>query len=139
MAYATLSDLVDAFDEVEVLQLSDRDDDGTADADVIALVQERSQSLIDGYLRGRYSLPLSAPYPAVILGIDCDLQRYFLCDNAVSDRIKDGYDAAMMLLKDIASGKVLLPLAVATSGDISGGVTLSAPTRVFSRDTLAGF
>lgn len=78
MAYATISDLIDAFDEVEVLQLADRDDDGTADADVIALVQERSQSLIDGYLRARYALPLSAPFPAIILGIDCDLQRYFL-------------------------------------------------------------
>jgi phage gp36-like protein len=139
MAYATLSDLIDAFDEVEVLQLSDRDDDGTADADVIALVQDRSQSMIDGYLRGRYSLPLSAPYPAVILGIDCDLQRYFLCDNAVSDRVADAYSAAMTMLKDIAAGKLLLSVAAATSGDVSGGVAFSAPARVFSRDTMAGF
>lgn len=139
MAYATLSDLIDAFDEVEVLQLADRDDDGTADADVIALVQERSQSLIDGYLRARYALPLSAPFPAIILGIDCDLQRYFLCDNAASDRIADAYDAAMSMLKDIAAGKLILSVAAATSGDISGGVTYSAPARVFSRDTLAGF
>jgi phage gp36-like protein len=139
MAYATISDLIDAFDEVEVLQLADRDDDGTADADVIALVQERSQSLIDGYLRARYALPLSAPFPAIILGIDCDLQRYFLCDNAASDRIADAYDAAMSMLKDIAAGKLLLSVAAATSGDISGGATYAAPARVFSRDTLAGF
>ena len=139
MAYASLTDLIDAFDEVEVLQLADRDDDRVADPDVIASVQGRTQSLIDGYLSGRYALPLDPPYPPVIVGIDCDLQRYFLSDNQASDRVMDGYNKSMDLLKAINAGKVLLSLPAPTAEDFAGTISVVAPDRIFTRDTMAGF
>lgn len=139
MAYATLGDLIDAFGEDEILQLADRQQLGIVDSDVVAAVANRSQSLIDGYLAGRYALPLVAPYPPIIIGLDADLQRYYLHDNAASERVIAGYQDAKRLLEHIQSGRVTLPLPTAASVDYSGDVVISGAVRVFSRATLAGF
>lgn len=139
MAYATLADLIAAFGEQEMLDLTDRDEDGVADAAVLASAQARAQSVIDGYLAGRYALPLAAPYPAALSGADADIQRYLLYDNEAPDRVKEAFGWAMNWLKDVASGKVALDLPAPVTGSYGGAAGYLAPERVWSADALAGF
>lgn len=138
MPYATQTDLEDAFGVAEIVQLADRDGDTVADAAFVAAVLARADSLIDGYLSGRYALPID-PIPVVLTATACDLARYWLYDDAAPDRIRSAYEDAIAWLKDVASGKVLLQLPAAAVGVSAGSPDWSAPERQFSADTLANF
>lgn len=64
MAYATQDELVDAAGGAAAfLQLTDIDDDGNADAGVIARAQAAAEGWINSFLGGRYALPVSNPTP----------------------------------------------------------------------------
>lgn len=139
MAYAELTDLIAAFGEEEILALADRDDDGVADATVIASAQSRSQSLIDGYLGGRYGVPVVSPYPVVLVGVDADIQRYLLYDNESPDRVKEAYQFAISWLRDVAAGRVVLTLPAPATGTAIGSAGFLAVERLWSPDTLVTF
>lgn len=63
MAYATQNDLVDAAGGAAAfLQLTDIDDDGVADADVVTRAQAAAEGWINSFL-GRYALPIASPTP----------------------------------------------------------------------------
>lgn len=139
MTYATLTHLEDAFGAVEIRQIADRDGSGTADAATITAVLDRADALIDGYLAGRYALPLVTPPPAII-ATACDLARYWLYDDAVPEQVRKRFEDALAWLKDVASGKVLLPLTAATAATSSiGSPEFDAPTRVWDANTLARY
>lgn len=139
MTYASATDLDDAYGESEMLQLSDRDGDGFADAAVVAAVLARADSLIDGYLATRYALPLTPPYPPVVVAIACELARYWLFDDAAPDRVKDGYDQAIAWLKDVSAGRAALMLPAAGEESLTGSPSWEAPDRLFTAATLSGF
>ena len=61
--------------------LSDSDSVGAAIADTVAEAE--------GYLAGRYSLPLPA-VPPVLVGRLCDMARYRLWREEASDEVPDG-------------------------------------------------
>jgi phage gp36-like protein len=138
MTYATQTDLEDAFGATEILQLADRDQDEVIDAGVIEAALARADSVIDGYLGGRYALPLATPFPPVIVATACDLARYWLHDDAATERVREGFEDAMAWLKDVAVGKVLLQLLAASANVAVGSPDGSAPDRTFdlSGETL---
>lgn len=139
MTYATQADLEDAFGASELVQIADRDGDSLPDPGFLAAVLERADSFIDGYLAGRYALPLDAPYPPVIVATACDLARYWLYDDAAPERVKEAFDAAVAWLKDISAGRALLQLPAATENADVGSPDYTASDRVFSADTLADY
>ena len=65
MGYVTQQQLVDRFGERLLLQVADRADPpaGTINADVVARALADTDAMIDGYLAGRYILPLAATPP----------------------------------------------------------------------------
>lgn len=138
MPYATQTDLEDAYGADEMLQLADRDRDGVADAGFIDAALNRADSLIDGYLAGRYALPV-APVPPVLTATACDLARYWLYDDAAPDRVRQAFEDAIAWLKDVAAGKVLLQLPAAEAGISAGSPDWDAPARMFTFDTLGLF
>ncbi len=50
MAYATVKDMVARFSELEVIQLTDRNQDGLIDEDVAAVALADATAEIDAYL-----------------------------------------------------------------------------------------
>lgn len=136
MAYATPADLDDAYGSVEILQLSERDGNGAA---VLTAVLARADSLIDGYLAGRYALPISPPIPPVLTAVACELARYWLFDDAAPERVKDGYDQAMAWLKDVAAGRFTLNAPLVGDESAAGSPAWRAPTRLFTAATLDRF
>lgn len=117
MAYCTEQNLIDRFGEAEIRQLSDRHNTGGIDSDVIARAIEDADGEINGYLGGRFTLPL-ANVPSVLVRVACDVARYYLYDDAASEQVTRRYTDARDFLK--AAGR----------GDISLGVDANgaAPT-----------
>lgn len=140
MTYASQQNLIDRFGEDELIQLTDRENLGAIDAAVVARALADADAEINGYLSTRYTLPLS-PVPAVLEKLACDIARYQLFENAVTEIVKQRYENAIRFLKDVAAGKVTL--GVDGNGDtaatISNSVQISSTTPVFRRSESDGF
>ena len=113
MNYCTTNDLIDRFGESELIALSDRDNTGSVDAQVVSAAIADASALIDGYLGGRYALPLSV-IPSVLPKLCGDIARFNLYDNAVPDVVQKRYDAAINFLKSVGKGEVRLGLSGTT-------------------------
>lgn len=123
MAYATPADLLAAFGAEELRLLADRDNDGEADAEVIAAALTNASAIIDGYIARAVTLPLPAA-PPVLVPYCCDIARYTLSGDREVEAVKARYDAAIRYLRDIAEGRAVL---AQTATDASGAtVTASA-------------
>lgn len=139
MPYATTQDLIDRFSEEELIQLTDRDSTGVIDADVLARALADTDGEIDGYLSGRYALPL-AEVPPVLVWVASDISRYHLYDDAAPDQVRTRYEDARRYLEKVADGKVQLGLP-ASSGlvTVTGTPEVDAPGRIFTGSTLEDF
>ena len=140
--YATRDMMVERFGEDELTELTDRDGSAGAIVDeVLNTALADATADIDGYLGGRYPLPL-AVVPKMLNRHACDLARYYLYDNRLD---KDHpaarrYAAAIRLLEQVAAGRVQLGLndqgeALETHDQAE---MQSQPT-VFGRDQSKGF
>jgi len=128
LSYITYLDLVIEFGEDEVIAISDRDRDGTADSGVIADAIAFAETHIDGYLREQYSVPL-AVCPANLKGMACDFARYRLYQDQPTQLVQNRYDVGCFYLKDVARG--LVQLAISDEQAVS--IAYSQPTSIFTR------
>lgn len=138
MAYCSEAELQARFGAVEVADLLDRDNSGAADTNALSSAQADADALVDGYLAGRYVVPLET-VPALILGISANLVRYILWGNNAPDEIRKRYEDSIARLKDIAAGKLNIPTEVLAASSDASGVEYYADDRVFTSDSLAGF
>jgi len=111
MAYCTEQDLITRYGEKELIQLTDKDNVGQLDLDVIESAIADADSLIDGYLGGRYGLPIK-PVPRALGRIACEICRYYLYENLASDEVKDRYNEAVKSLKAISKGEMSIGISV---------------------------
>lgn len=167
MPYATASDLLTRFDAAEIAQrvdrtvprvvsgellidvaatadLSDYTDEEVAQAGVAMIVVDRAlrdaTNTIDSYISGRYTLPLT-PAPPVLERICCDLARYYLYDDQVTDPVKQRADDCLKLLRDVQAGRVQLGADADTGAEpaSTGAAEIVSGARVWSRETSTGF
>lgn len=139
--YATETEFIEAFGlelSVELTNLENPEAD-TVDSTVMNRALTRATSLIDGYLSGRYSLPL-ATTPELLKTICLDIARYQLGHYGKESDARMRYDDAMRMLQQIANGTMQLGLpAVDAPATASGVPQYTAPDRIFTRDSLQGF
>lgn len=126
MSYAALSDFVAAFGEREATELTDVAGAGVPDAAVYAAAAADVDAEIDGYLSGRYVLPL-APVPRLVVRIACDMARYRLWREQASDEVRRRFEDARRLLEAIAAGRVRIGAAVPPRDGLTGGSMEVAP------------
>ena len=141
MTYATLDHLRDRYSERLLIDLTDRGDvpTGAIDAGVVERQLINTDAVIDGYIAGKYRLPL-AEVPPIVRDLAEQIAIYKLHPFDPPAKIKDDYEASMRQLRDIASGTVRLPIAgVEPSGRNDGGVRTSDRERPFSNENLHGF
>jgi phage gp36-like protein len=139
MPYATLQHLVERFSEHELIRISDRENTGAIDADVVAGKLADADAEIDGYLAGRYTLPLTT-VPEALRRIACDVARYHLYDDRVTEAVQKRYDDAIKFLRMVAKGEV--QLGVDTGGTapvVSAGPQYYEGDQVFGRNNLRDF
>ena len=130
MPYATQADMVTRFGEEELAQLTDRVNGEVIDASVLTRAIEDAETEINGYLAKRYSLPLNST-PPILQRLACDVARYYLHDDRVTEQVRNRYTDVVKLLRSIASGEVMLESASALAANPVGvnGATVTAPSR----------
>jgi phage gp36-like protein len=136
MTYATRQQMIDAFGQAELVELTDRALPATGA--IVDPVLERAlaaaDAVIDGWLAARYATPVS-PAPALLVEIACDLARHRLYGNVVPEAVKDRFNAALTQLRDLAGGRAALPgVAPKASGASGGAAQIVSGGRVFGRD-----
>lgn len=112
-AYATVDDMVSRFGHDEVLRFSGGDGPlpETIIPDRIEQALTDASTRIDTYLRRRYTVPLAAPVPAMIVRAACTLARYDLAmggDREPTEQMRLAMKDLIGWLEKIAGGSVTL-------------------------------
>ena len=138
MPYATQADMLARFGPAEVQQLTDINIPrlGATDAAVLATALGDASAWIDGYLRGRYPLPITDTGALALLRMHCcNAARYNLMSVAPDEQATKLYEAAERYLVQVAQGKINLvaPDQVPAAAG-AGSVIFNAGSKVFGRD-----
>ena len=110
MSYSTKDDILLQIDEETLINLTDDDDSGTIDDNVVNRAIADADALIDSYLSSRYAIPLLSA-PAIIKNISVDIAIYNLYSrrtDTIPDIRKDRFTNALKYLQDITNGKIAL-------------------------------
>lgn len=139
MAYITADDLIARYGIEELLDVADRDGDGTADPAVLDAAIGDAQRDIDAQIGGRHAVPLLT-VPELVVRICCQLTRYYLHRVQPPEWVRNGYRDALAALADIRDGRVTIDApSASTPAPASGRVLgVSAPP-VFAGGRLTGF
>lgn len=141
MPYASLQMLVKRFGERTLVQLTDRAEVATGEMDVTVVDQElaNTDAVINGYLANRYRLPLD-PVPDQVTDLALSIAIYKLHVFAPDQKIKDDYQDALRMLRDISSGAVKLDAAgVEPASSGASGVEFIDRERPLSPESMTGF
>lgn len=137
MRYCTHADIAKAIPPVTLLQLSN--DDPAAEQPDLPVIEDcirSAEELIDGYLRGRYSLPFD-PVPTVLRDSAVSLVRYALYgrrpETALPDTVKDDRRNTIKLLESIRDGVVTLGLPSGKAAPEPGEIRVRSRAPQFSR------
>jgi len=147
MSYCTLDDLKAALPERTLIQLTDDAGAGEVDQTKVDDAVQYAGSMIDGYLGGRYTLPLD-PVPALIRAVAVDLSIFHIysrnSDAEMPRTVSDKYPNATKLLGLIQRGEVQIGVTpISGSGDGGGSgsyrTNKRSSDRVFGPDVLKRF
>ncbi len=108
--YANTDDFLKRVGEQEAIELTDREMTGEVNIEVLNTALSDSSSQVDGYLAGRYCLPLKT-IPQNLVRICCDLARYRLCSMSsrlITDEVIERYKLSLKELENISKGVVSL-------------------------------
>lgn len=137
--YAIKQNMIDRFGEAELVELTNRAGGALIDDAVLTRALADADAEINGHLAAKYTLPL-AVVPAVLEPIACDIARYYLYEDRVTDQVDDRYKARVRFLEGVGKGSVSLGVDAANQVPAAaGGPQFEAPERVFTGDTLADF
>lgn len=151
--YTTAETLIEKYGNQHLIYLTIKEPTGaeiTPDLTVINREIGRVDGIIDGYLRGRYALPL-AEIPPELAGYaeDMAIARIYGCvsERTIPEDITRAAREAVAWLRDIQKGLATLSVATllpASSGEEPGATgffrtSKKAEDRVFSDSTLDKF
>jgi len=143
MRYCTREDLGNAIPLMTLTQLSN-DDPGARQPDeqVIASSVRQAEELVDGYLRGRYHLPLD-PVPTVLRDAVIYLARHWLYqrrpEGALPDAVISARKDTLKLLESIRDGVITLGLPTGHAVPEPGEIRVRARPPHFSAQLWAGY
>jgi phage gp36-like protein len=148
MIYAIASDMAARYPNRDLVQLSNEDPSQTEiDTTVIDQALADASAEIDGYLGGRFALPLN-DVPAVLNRLACDVAMYRLQTLRPLHDMADArkrYEDAIELLTRVALGEVTLGLTADNlePPEASGAIVIQEgcgpATRMFSRSSMKGY
>ena len=109
--YCTIDDIEKHTSSPTLIQLSSDDGQEAVNRVVVEEAILYASTLIDGYLRGRYSLPLNTHFPLLrIIAIDLSVYRLYSrrMRNEMPEVIETAYKSAIATLRDIQKGVISL-------------------------------
>ncbi|MDN7533860.1 gp436 family protein [Burkholderia orbicola] len=124
MSYAIVDDMVARFGQLELVQLTDRDNIPPSTMDNVRIqgALDDACAAVDGYVGQVYRLPLRGclkpllpgtdpeyAMPPVLVRLTCDIARFYLYDDlSPENEVHRRYQLALKDLDAIASGKTML-------------------------------
>lgn len=148
MAYCSVEDIKSIIPEQQLVRLTvdNPDIESEIDTAVFEKCTEFSDSLIDGYVRARYTLPLKY-VPEFLKQLSKDITAYRLYlrrPQEIPEHIKENYKNAIELLKDIKKGDIELetPAEMPDDSEMSkpkGAYLHKTSKRMFPDDVLNKF
>lgn len=138
MRYCTRADIGKAIPEMTLVQLSNDDPSAMEpNEEVIEDSVRQAEELVDGYLRGRYDLPLN-PVPTVLRDAVVYLARHWLYqrrpEGALPDAVKDSRKDTIKLLESIRDGVVTLGMPGGQATPEPGEIHVRARRQQFGGD-----
>ncbi|WP_322895180.1 MULTISPECIES: DUF1320 domain-containing protein [unclassified Yoonia] len=141
MSYATLDQLSERYGAQLLIQLTDRAavPTGVVDVSVVEQALTDTDAVIDGYLEGRYALPVVA-VPQLLSDLAKAIAFYKLHVYEPNQKITDEYKEAMRMLREIADGRITLTIAgKAASGTGGSGARITDRERPLTEANMKGF
>ena len=134
--YAQVTDMQMRFGQEELEQLAPSDTDAVDQSKVESALNDASAEM-NTYLGSVYSLPLTDPNP-YLKTICCDITRFRLWDDAVSEEVRKRYEDAVAWLKKVVKGDV--SLGIENQEEVFYATTsTNAGNRTFTRSNLDDF
>lgn len=141
MSYIALQQLIDRFGERLLIQLTDRDNPpaGVIDEAVVVRALADTDAVIDGYLAGRYALPMTET-PPLVADLAQAIAIYKLHPYAADPKIEQDYKDAIAALGRISTGVIKLPIAgIEPQSSGSAGVEAIDRERPLTPESMQGF
>lgn len=138
MAYAAVQDLIAAYGERKLIQLTDRAEPPAEVVDelVAGAALTDATDLIDGYVRGAYALPLAST-PPVLRTLCADIAWFRLMGDSPTEEARKRYEDALRQLRDISAGRIKLPVeGGAEPAARPSVIQTTGSSRLFSRESL---
>jgi phage gp36-like protein len=141
MSYCTESDILERFDEEELVELTNDDPNGqNVNSTVITDAIADADSEINGYCQKWYEIPLD-PVTNLIKKLSIDISIYNLYsrrpNGAMPEIVKERYDNAVKTLNMISQQKVLLGADTLNPVDAAGSRGhFESNDRIFNRDDM---
>ena len=134
MTYASRTDLEDRYGADELEQR-----ESALPAGAVAKALADADALVNGYVAGRYAVPL-APVPDNVPRLACAVARYYLLGDAATEQARRDFEDALAWLKGVAAGSIPLPKAAEAEVPATGGtpVTRTSAKR-FGAANLEGY
>jgi phage gp36-like protein len=141
-AYTDLARLTARYGADMLIRVTDRAEiaTGQIDESVVTKACDDAMALIDGYLAGRYALPLDEVPPLVsALAEDIAIWRLHAYDP--DPKLKADFEAAMRSLRDISDGRIRLTglAGVAAAQTGSTGAMYTDRERPLTEATMKGY
>lgn len=139
MAYATKQNMIDAYTEEALIELTDRADPATGAIDdtVLDLALADAAALIDSYISRRYSPALAAAAP-VLRSKAQAIAYYILHRGNYPEQIRTAFEDALEFLKAVSMGHANLDIAGVQPPSAPADARVEGPARLFSRDSMKG-
>lgn len=116
----SIQDLIDRFGKTEIIHLSDRDSYQTINETVVTRAINDTVALIESHLNptGLFSrqdgrliykyATAQTPIPLILIAKACDIARYFLYEDGVTQIVENRYKEALDWLKQVANNSKML-------------------------------
>lgn len=146
MPYCAIADFINTFGEQEAVAVTNLYTPGATAIDEPNLEQALTDAsaLIDGYIQGRVTLPLTAlQIPATLKACCADIARYRLDRNRCREEVRIRYEDWISWLKDVSRGVVNLGLDSQSPPEsptsVPDRVYVRSGDRVFTDDLLSRY
>jgi len=106
MLYCSKQGLIDRFSEDELIQLTDRNNLGVINDDVLNRSIEDASTEMDGYL-SRFNFSVDT-LPESLEPFACNIARYHLYDNAPTEHVTTRYNNAIKYLEKVNKGTLTI-------------------------------
>lgn len=139
-AYATKQDMIAAYDEASLVELTDRIEppNGVIDDVVLQAALDGASALVDSYVARRYDLPL-ALVPPVLKRHTKAIAFYDLHRANYPDEVRKAYEDAIEFLRGVSRGDVVLDVGGTPPPTAPAEARVEAQDRIFSQDSLKGW